>query len=100
MKWINLWIKNFADYIYTNCLQFTTTTDILDKSKKYQGVKEKKHDFEISVPSCRMCCTIMVHRSTNYKMMFLFTNPLSFDLFVQNHCYGITLRAILYKYNI
>ena len=34
---------------------------MLHKSRKYQGVKEKKHDFEMSMPSCRMCCTIMVH---------------------------------------
>ena len=43
-----------------NCLQFNTTTVILRKSKKIR-VKEKKHDFEMSLPSCRMCCTIMVH---------------------------------------
>ena len=43
------------------CLQFNTTTVILHKSKKYQGVKEKKHDLEMSMPSCRMCCSIMVH---------------------------------------
>ena len=61
MKWVNLWIKYFADYTYTNCLQFNTTTVILHKSKKYQGVKEKKHDFEMSMPSYKMCCTKMVH---------------------------------------
>ena len=53
MKWRNFWIKNFADYIYTkNCLQFNTTTVILHKSKKYQGVKEKKHDLKMSMSSC------------------------------------------------
>ena len=35
-----------------NCLQFNTTTVILHKRKIYQGVKEKKHDFEMSMPSC------------------------------------------------
>ena len=35
--------------------------EVDNKSKKYQGVKEKKHDFEMSMPSCRMYCTIMVH---------------------------------------
>ena len=50
------------------------------QSKKYQGVKEEKHDFEMSMPSCRMCCTIMFH--------------------VQNHCYSIKLKAILDRYNI
>ena len=80
MKWINLQIKNLADYIYTklNCLQFNTTTVILHKSKKYQEVNEKKHDFEMSMPSCRTCFTIMVHRTTNYEIMFLFTDPLGF----------------------
>ena len=59
MKWINLWKQNFADFIYIfNLLQQRA---ILHKSKKYQGIKEKKHDFEMSVPSCRKCCTIMVH---------------------------------------
>ena len=40
------------------------------KAKKYWGVKEKKHDFEMSMPSCRMCCSINVslHRSTNEKI--------------------------------
>ena len=61
MKWINLSIKNFAHYIYTKLPSFNTTTTILHKSKKYQGVKEKKHDFKMSIPLCRMCCTIMVH---------------------------------------
>ena len=65
------------------------------KAKKYQGVKEKKHDFEKSMPSFRMCCTIIVHRSTNYEIMFLFTDPLSFHPFAQNHCYSIKLKAIL-----
>ena len=44
-----------------NFLQFNITTAIFHKSKKYQGVKEKKHDFEMSIPSCRICCTIIVH---------------------------------------
>ena len=58
MKWVNLWIQNFAYYIYT---KFGTTTVILHKSNKYQGVKERKHDFEMSMPSCRMCLSIMAH---------------------------------------
>ena len=65
-----------------------------------KGVKEKLHDFEMSMPSCRMCFTIMVHRTTNYEIMFLFTDPLIFYPFAQNHCYSIKLKAVLYKYNI
>ena len=54
MKWITVWIKNFEDYIYTKLSQG-------NKSKKYQGVKKKKDDFEMSMLSCRICCNIMVH---------------------------------------
>ena len=61
MKWVNLWIKNFADYIYTELHSICYPTVIFLKSKTYHGVKEKKHDFEMSMPSCRMCCTIMIH---------------------------------------
>ena len=61
MKYINLWIKISQIISTRNCLQFGTTTVFLRKSKKYQGVKEKKHDFEMSMPSCRMCCTLMAH---------------------------------------
>ena len=47
MKWINLWIKNILQIISTcDCLQFDTKTVTLHKSKK---VKEKNHDFEMSV---------------------------------------------------
>ena len=46
MKWTNLWIISTQ-----NCLQFYITTVILHKGKKYQGVKEKKHN-EMSMPSC------------------------------------------------
>ena len=43
----------------------------------------------------------MVNRSTNYEILFLFTDHLRFYPFVQNHCYtSIKLKAILYKYNI
>ena len=34
-----------------NQFKTTTITAILNKSKKYQGVNEKKHDFEMSMPS-------------------------------------------------
>ena len=61
MKWINLRIKKSKIIFTENCLQFNTTTFILHKGKKYQGVKQMKHDFKMSIPSCRMCCTIMVH---------------------------------------
>ena len=45
------------------------------KAKKYQGVKEKKHDFEMSMPSCGMLYhNGSLHGSTNYKIMFLFTD--------------------------
>ena len=43
-----------------NFLQSGTTAVILVKSKNSDGVGEKKHDFEISRPSCRMCCTTRV----------------------------------------
>ena len=33
----------------------------LDKSEKSQGVREGKYDFEMSIPLCRICNTIMVH---------------------------------------
>ena len=59
MKWINLWIKKLQIISTRNCIQFATTTVILYKSNKHQEVK-KKHDFEMSMPSCRMCCTIMI----------------------------------------
>ena len=39
-----------------NCLQFDTKTVILDK-RKSQRVAEKKYDFELFMPSCR----IIVH---------------------------------------
>ena len=42
MKWINLWIEKLIIISTRNCLQFSTTTGTLHKSKKYQGVKEKK----------------------------------------------------------
>ena len=62
MKWINLWIKKILQIISTrNCLQFDATTVILHKSNKHQEAKEKKHDFEMSMPSCRMYNIIMVH---------------------------------------
>ena len=84
MKWINLWIKMLQIISTRNCLQFNTTTVTLHKSKKYQGVKEKKHDFEMSMPSCRMCCTIMVH--------FIGVPIIkSFYPLVQNHCYIIII---------
>ena len=61
MNWINLWIKYFADYIYTKLPSIWYHNSYFNKCKKYQGVKEKKHDFEMSMPSCRICCSIMVH---------------------------------------
>ena len=64
MKWIYISINKKFCRVHV-LVPFSTRTDILHKSKKYQGVKEKKHDFEMSMPSRRMCCTIMVHRSTN-----------------------------------
>ena len=52
------------------------------KSIKYQGVEQiMKHDFEMSLPSCRMCYTIMVH-----FIGVPITDPLRFYPFVQNHC--------------
>ena len=36
------------------------------KAKKYRGVKEKKHDFEMSMPSCSINGSL--HRSTNEKI--------------------------------
>ena len=56
-----------------NCLQFDTTTVILHKSNIHQEVK-KRDDFEMSVPSCMMCCTIMVHFIRQY-CMFNVTGP-------------------------
>ena len=69
MKWIIPLneIKILQIISKQNSLQFDTTTVILDKSKKSLGDKEEKHNFEMTMPSCRMCCTIMVRfRSTNY----------------------------------
>ena len=66
MKWINL--LNFIKKICILYLdEVVTTTVILHRSKKYQEVKEKKQDFEMSVPSCRMCLhhNGSLHRSTN-----------------------------------
>ena len=60
MKWINLWIKKIRR-LYLHEIAFSLIPLILHKSKKYQGVKEKKQDFEKSMPSCRMSCIIMVH---------------------------------------
>ena len=63
MRWINLWIKNFAAYrVYLHEIAFNLVPQQLfcTKAKKYQGITEKKHDFEMSMHSCRMCCT-MVH---------------------------------------
>ena len=74
MKWINLWIKKVCR-LYLHRIAFN-----LIKNNKHQEINENKHDFEMSMPSCRMCCTIMVHRSTNYEIMFLFMDPSDFIL--------------------
>ena len=60
MKWKS--IETNSQIISTrNYLQLDTITVILDKSKKISGSPGKRHDFEMSMHSCRMCCTIIVH---------------------------------------
>ena len=61
MKWITLWIKTSQIISTQNYRQFNCPTVILHKSKKYQSVKEKKHDFEMSMPSYSKCYTIIVY---------------------------------------
>ena len=74
---------------------FGTKANIIRESRKRNMI------LEMSMPSCRMCFTIiMVHRTANHEIMFLFTDPMIFHLFAQNHCYSIKLKAILNKYNI
>ena len=99
MKWINLWIKKFADL---HEIVFILISQQLFCTKAINSRKSrKKNDFEMSMPKCRMCCQNgSLHRSTNYKITFLFTDSLRFYPFVQNHCYRIKLKAILYRYNM
>ena len=62
MKLVNLWIKcNSRLFLHEIAINLVPQQLFCTKAKKYQGVKENKHDFEMSMPSCRMCCTIMVH---------------------------------------
>ena len=52
MKWINLWKKVLQVISTRNSLQFSTTTVILQKSEKYQGVKERN-----MILKC-LCCHV------------------------------------------
>ena len=61
MKWINLWTKNFESFIYPKLPPVSYHSSYFAQKQKISGVKEKKQDFEMSVPSCGMCYTIMVH---------------------------------------
>ena len=91
--------KNFSDYIYTKLPLILYHNSYFAQKQKKSGSQRNKHDFEVSMPSCRMCCTNgPLHRSTNYKIMFLFTDPQRFYPFVHNHCYSIKLKPILYRY--
>ena len=50
MKWINLWMKKFRRlYLHEITFNLIQQQLFLHKSKTYQGVKKKKHDFEISM---------------------------------------------------
>ena len=60
MKWISLWIKKMQMMSTQNCLQSDTTTVICTKAINIRKSR-KKPDFEMPMPSCGMCCTIMVH---------------------------------------
>ena len=47
---------------YLHEIAFTLIPQQLSCTKAIKIRKSrKKHDFEMSMPSCRMCCTIMVH---------------------------------------
>ena len=85
--------------LYLHEIAFNLTTTVLHKSKNYRGVKEKKHDFEMSMPSSGMCYTIMAHfigvpiiKSYSSSLTTCDFTPLS-----KNHCYSIKLKAILYR---
>ena len=100
IKWINLWIKNFADYIRTKLPSIKYHNSYFAQKQKNQGVKEKKHDFGSLCPHVDVLHhNGSLHRSTKYKIMFLFTDPLRFYPFVQNHCYSTKVKAILYRCN-
>ena len=53
--------KNFTDYIGTKLLSVWYNNSYFAQKHKISGVEEKKHDFEMSIASGRMCCTIIVH---------------------------------------
>ena len=40
MKWINLWIKDFADYIYTKLPSIYYHNSYFTQKQKISGVKE------------------------------------------------------------
>ena len=55
MKWINLWVKNFADYIYTKLPSIQHHDSYFAQKPKISGSQGKETDFEMSVPSCIGC---------------------------------------------
>ena len=65
-------IKNFADYNYTKLPSIFHHNSYFAQKQKISGSQGKKQDFDMSMASCRMYCTI--RGSLHYKNMFLFTD--------------------------
>ena len=61
MNWINLGIKTFCR-LYLHEIAFNLISQqLLYTKQSISGSQGKKHDFEMFMPSCWMCCTRMVH---------------------------------------
>ena len=66
MKWINLWVKDFAGYIYTKLPSIQYHNKYFAQKQKILGVKEKKHDFYFSALTWDVLHhNGSLHRSTN-----------------------------------
>ena len=77
MKWINLWIKNFRLYLHKIAFNLIPQQVFCTKAKKLwsQG-KEKNFENVYARIKDVLHHNGSLHRSTNYKIMFLFTDPL------------------------